>query len=775
MSAILGVSQTHPNYCPAAAWDDSSLMHTSIVICACPSPRTYRCVFLTIASPSSSAFAMTGMHTRSRSTALPNAKRHKGDEVERNNDAEDFLDYAAQGRTMEANLTGHGATLMTPPATPVEHRGRGTQSFASGSSTSSPLSDLHASESDSDESVGSLPDLEPAGSPYSLLATSSSAYPSGLNVAPTGVARNLLEAFMTDATVATPTVGIFADAGDVPPVLHTGLGEAFVLPQVNSSVTNSAVPETAASTSFTPTLSTAAVDAAPVPVTATEAGATGAGPNIGEALAQSIATVPTATANAAPTPGLTDAGAPTVAFLGAPPVPTATANVAPLAGLAVIDNPTAALVAPTVASLVAGGTLPLHGSPTNAVPGTTAATTVVAQLPITTVPDGPPPALANVDNTVPAAVVVPTTALLATQPVPVPGPLPPLAFLPNAAPGANAPTTAGAPQAPAPIVIAGPPPALTNANNTAPAVGGPTGTVPLLGGPEAITAPAHVPAAVGVAPAAVAPLVGTAAVPLAVAAVVANAGGQGINGAQPQAGPAAPVPVLPNMADVHAMFAGLELVPDDILLRLYAIVQVAIPTHNVFAVNCVPSNADWGTGRNDRLLCLNTVPLSIWLAGRAGSLWFFSLAGEPHARVNIGVLMAALRDYEAVKQLYQRARPRSAPASETIYASRLQTVRGRGEQIAHAVAFEEVFDATETLTVKSAMPRISAADIAEGDIVLVEAMLTRWKKPADKKKKGWPAWDVGFELQAVSLIYKAPAVVDAGAAVPVPDVPMFNL
>lgn len=92
-----------------------------------------------------------------------------------------------------------------------------------------------------------------------------------------------------------------------------------------------------------------------------------------------------------------------------------------------------------------------------------------------------------------------------------------------------------------------------------------------------------------------------------------------------------------------------------------------------------------------------------------------------------------------------------------------------------AVAFEEVFDATETLTVKSAMPRISAADIAEGDIVLVEAMLTRWKKPADKKKKGWPAWDVGFELQAVSLIYKAPAVVDAGAPVPVPDVPMFNL
>lgn len=91
-----------------------------------------------------------------------------------------------------------------------------------------------------------------------------------------------------------------------------------------------------------------------------------------------------------------------------------------------------------------------------------------------------------------------------------------------------------------------------------------------------------------------------------------------------------------------------------------------------------------------------------------------------------------------------------------------------------AIPFEEVYDASESLTSKSDMPRLSAVDIAENDIILVEAVFTRWKKPADKKKKSWPAWDVGFELQAISLIYSPPQPVQDSAN-PVLGGPVFNL
>lgn len=73
------------------------------------------------------------------------------------------------------------------------------------------------------------------------------------------------------------------------------------------------------------------------------------------------------------------------------------------------------------------------------------------------------------------------------------------------------------------------------------------------------------------------------------------------------------------------------------------------------------------------------------------------------------------------------------------------------------------------------MPRLSAVDVAEEDIILVEASFTRWKKPNDKNKKNWPAWDVGFELQAMSLIHRAPDINQNDPVQPAAGGPVFNL
>lgn len=59
------------------------------------------------------------------------------------------------------------------------------------------------------------------------------------------------------------------------------------------------------------------------------------------------------------------------------------------------------------------------------------------------------------------------------------------------------------------------------------------------------------------------------------------------------------------------------------------------------------------------------------------------------------------------------------------------------------------------------MQTLHASDLGPGDLVLVEAYVTRYKTAKDKKnKKGWMLWDVSFELQAVSLLYDAPAGLD---------------
>lgn len=73
------------------------------------------------------------------------------------------------------------------------------------------------------------------------------------------------------------------------------------------------------------------------------------------------------------------------------------------------------------------------------------------------------------------------------------------------------------------------------------------------------------------------------------------------------------------------------------------------------------------------------------------------------------------------------------------------------------------------------MPRISAADIDTDDIVVLECNFTRWKKPAEAKKKGWTTWDVGFELISISHVYSYIPELEPIPPVGNPDVPAFAI
>ncbi|KAI0355687.1 hypothetical protein OH77DRAFT_1436778 [Trametes cingulata] len=242
-----------------------------------------------------------------------------------------------------------------------------------------------------------------------------------------------------------------------------------------------------------------------------------------------------------------------------------------------------------------------------------------------------------------------------------------------------------------------------------------------------------------------------------------------------------PVPVPTRVPETlhHAgsVFPDLTDVPPDIIERLLRIINYAAPDASTYSVGLIPATANWGRGPNERVLCENGHPITIFMSGRVRTFWFYDMHGDPQPRVNIGVTLITPTDLDAVKQLYTRAKPRSAPSSDIIYASKRHTVRERGERAPQAVPFEEVYDASERLTSKSTMPRISAAEIADNDIVVVECHFTRWKKAAEGKRKLWSSWDVGFDLVSISILYSSPPPLEPASPprqAPVP-LPVFAL
>ncbi|OJT04375.1 hypothetical protein TRAPUB_4918 [Trametes pubescens] len=279
------------------------------------------------------------------------------------------------------------------------------------------------------------------------------------------------------------------------------------------------------------------------------------------------------------------------------------------------------------------------------------------------------------------------------------------------------------------------------------------GPVPLLpNGPGAMGAPA-VPApapiiqgAQGV-PAGVPPVI-QGPVPL-LPNVLGGMGAPAVPAPVPVPGVAGPVnpPIAANLFD------DIDYVPDAIKHRILGISGQSDAASNLFSVAHVPASADWGRGRMEKFLMLNGVPVVIWLIGRVRTTWFYNFDGQPHSRVNVGITPALFTDMDAIDRLYTRARPRSAFCSLTLNQAR---------------PFEEVYDGTGTFREKTAMTRLSAADVFEDDIVVVECNFTRWRKNTEGKKKHWSTWDVGFEMISIATLFSNPNPVASNGPVPVP-------
>ncbi|TFK79954.1 hypothetical protein K466DRAFT_569935 [Polyporus arcularius HHB13444] len=216
--------------------------------------------------------------------------------------------------------------------------------------------------------------------------------------------------------------------------------------------------------------------------------------------------------------------------------------------------------------------------------------------------------------------------------------------------------------------------------------------------------------------------------------------------APPPAMPLGPGPIAPA---VPQLLPGFEDVPAAVRALVLNIADMSFPAQHVYGLSTVPRRLDWGKGRLERRLAEGISTTYVRYPGRVRTTWFFGRSGEPQSRVNVGVNLMYDTHEQAMDILYKKAKPPAA-VPEIVFASRLQGQRQRGSFTETIVPFKNVFDARDGILAKTEDRRLNAVDFTDNDVIVVEAEFTRWKKTGSS---GWSAFDVGFELAAIFLLW----------------------
>ncbi|KAI0357038.1 hypothetical protein OH77DRAFT_1436142 [Trametes cingulata] len=201
----------------------------------------------------------------------------------------------------------------------------------------------------------------------------------------------------------------------------------------------------------------------------------------------------------------------------------------------------------------------------------------------------------------------------------------------------------------------------------------------------------------------------------------------------------------------------------DLLDRLKDFVTFSEKETNRYAVSTVPSSARWGvvggSKELDRYLCIGEKPVLIWLVGTVASKWFANRMGRPQEKVNIGIVPLRPKDYNSAVALLSKSKPSKAYESPNIYASRFMTEWSDSDETTKVATFDKIYDATNGFGRKSDLPMKRAHQIGVGDVVLVEAALTRYKTGLNKWR--WEEWKAQFELHSVCILAEKPCQVQS--------------
>ncbi|THH06820.1 hypothetical protein EW146_g9496 [Bondarzewia mesenterica] len=136
-------------------------------------------------------------------------------------------------------------------------------------------------------------------------------------------------------------------------------------------------------------------------------------------------------------------------------------------------------------------------------------------------------------------------------------------------------------------------------------------------------------------------------------------------------------------------------------------------------------------------------PLIIWTVGDLTKTWLYDMQGNPAARILVTIAPLNVSTLNAARSL-------------------IHSLSDNTTALSDPKPFTKVYDAIHTYKDKKKIKTIALEDLQEGDVVLVEPTISRYKvkKESTKQNAANEAWQATFELQSVSLLQKAPASYD---------------
>ncbi|KAI0039794.1 hypothetical protein FA95DRAFT_1612294 [Auriscalpium vulgare] len=197
--------------------------------------------------------------------------------------------------------------------------------------------------------------------------------------------------------------------------------------------------------------------------------------------------------------------------------------------------------------------------------------------------------------------------------------------------------------------------------------------------------------------------------------------------------------------------------------RVLSVLEYCDAPRDTYGVRHIPPSLQWSAllhNSKNRYLCRPGTKraVTVWVPGVVTKLWLFDLSGNPHANAAVTVNPISARDMAGLRTLYTQYSSSSMPASnpDEVRASCWQSrsVRGRREQ--EVVPFDRLYDATRVLKAKTAMNRLPAEELHDGDTVLLEMTITRYaEKRADKQTSDkYRIWALYKSLQERFWVYQ---------------------
>jgi len=194
--------------------------------------------------------------------------------------------------------------------------------------------------------------------------------------------------------------------------------------------------------------------------------------------------------------------------------------------------------------------------------------------------------------------------------------------------------------------------------------------------------------------------------------------------------------IEPSIETIEAMLLdhGVEVTYGlDARIQWFATESPEVPEGCFFPVDRVPSKgAKWGSAQDMPVLTIANKPVFIWIVGIVSSNRLHSdndqedprivsVSVKPFAKSTVGRAEELLKRHS---QLAQSSSSNQQGSEDTITAARWMA---NGSDPSTAMPFTNVFDVRKEYNraTKTDAKRISTKEIAKGDVVLVEALLSR--------------------------------------------------